>query len=221
MPEWLKDSLDHWEPNSLPVLLVSLSAAFALGCVVAAIHWLTAGKTGKPDYSFLATLVMLSVLIALVTMVIGGSVARAFSLAGALSIIRFRTVVEDTRDTAFVIFAVVAGMSAGTNHMMGPIVCAPLILLAAWVLRPRRDTGPGEGTLILRLAAARPTDERVEALLKQFLPAHRLSGVSTARGGAAIDATYIIQLPPPEQVLLLMNELGRVEGVQGVELKGG
>ena len=50
---------------------------------------------------------LLSILIAMVTQVIGDNIARAFSLVGALSIVRFRTVVRDTQDTAYVIFAVV------------------------------------------------------------------------------------------------------------------
>ena len=49
--------------------------------------------------------------IAMVTQVTGQNVALAFSLVGALSIVRFRTVVQDTNDTAFVIFAVAGGMA--------------------------------------------------------------------------------------------------------------
>jgi len=52
-----------------------------------------------------------------VTQVIGDNVARAFSLVGALSIVRFRTVVRDTQDTAYVIFAVVVGMAVGANDL--------------------------------------------------------------------------------------------------------
>ena len=59
---------------------------------------------------------LLSILIAMVTQVIGDNVARAFSLVGALSIVRFRTVVRDTVDTAFVIFAVAVGMAVGAGH---------------------------------------------------------------------------------------------------------
>ena len=66
--------------------------------------------------SLSVTLVLLSILIAMVTQVIGDNVARAFSLVGALSIVRFRTVVRDTADTAFVIFAVAVGMAAGAGH---------------------------------------------------------------------------------------------------------
>jgi hypothetical protein len=61
----------------------------------------------------------------------------------------------------------------------------------------------------------------VETLLKKHLTMYRLSGVSTARGGSALDATYIIRMPAAEQLFALVNELGSVEGVQNVELKGG
>src|SRR3712207_7596331 len=55
---------------------------------------------------------------AMVTQVIGDNIARAFSLVGALSIVRFRTVVRDTQDTAYVIFAVAVGMAVGAGHPM-------------------------------------------------------------------------------------------------------
>jgi hypothetical protein len=227
MPEWLGQWLQQ-PVNSAEgaithgQLLKYLGTAFILGCLVAGIHQATRGRRGRTDRSFLATLVLLSLLIALVTQAIGNNLALAFSLAGALSIIRFRTVVEDTRDTAFIIFAVVSGMAAGKDFAIGPILGAPLVLLAAWVLRPARDEAPArEGTLILRLAVGRTPDERLEALLKKHLAGHQLIGLSTARGGSALDVTYSIRLPAPEQSFALVNELSRLEGVQGVEVKGG
>jgi hypothetical protein len=224
MPEWLLEILKEDVP-SLRVLLARLLIAFAYGWLVAAIHASTCGQPwSKLDRPFLATLILLAVLVALVTLVIGDSLARAFSLAGALAIIRFRTVVEDTRDTAFVIYAVVSGMAAGVagpNYVLGPVVCAPLVFLTGWVLRTRKEISAGEGTLVLRLAGGRTPGPRVDALLNQHLTKYRLIGLSTARGGSALDATYIISMPAPEQVFALVTELGAVEGVQGVELKGG
>src|SRR6187549_3416667 len=95
-------------PDPVAVLL-RLLAALGLGSVVAWIHTRTS-KGAEMGASFPATLVLLAVLIAMVTQVIGDNVARA------LSIVRFRTVVRDTRDTAFVIFAVVVGMAAGAQN---------------------------------------------------------------------------------------------------------
>src|SRR5262249_37268813 len=147
----------------------------------------------------------LAVLVSLVTLVIGDKLARAFSLAGALAIVRFRTVVEDTRDTAFVIYAVVSGMAAGTGHAMGGLAGTPLILLTTWVLRTGKETAAGEGVLILRFAVGRGHDARVDAVLKKHLAAYRLNAVSTARGGSALDATYIIRMPAAEHLFALVN----------------
>ena len=96
-------------------MLLRLSLAAVFGVAVAAVYFVTQKKKRAEAASFVSTLVLLSILLAMVSMVIGGNIARAFSLVGALAIVRFRTVVEDTRDTAFVIFAVVAGMAAGAG----------------------------------------------------------------------------------------------------------
>ena len=114
MPEWLRDAVTAGEP--LPptsVLIGRVALAVVCGFLVAGVYTWTLGRRGEDGRTLRTTLVLLSVLIAVVTLVIGNSVARAFGLVGALSIVRFRTVVEDTRDTAFVIFAVAVGMAAG------------------------------------------------------------------------------------------------------------
>jgi uncharacterized membrane protein YhiD involved in acid resistance len=224
MPEWLTQAVQHSEHAiDFPTLAIRLALAFVFGCAAAAIHHLTASRP-KPgeERTLAATLVLLSLLIAVVTMVIGSNIARAFSLVGALGIIRFRTVVEDTRDTAFVIYAVACGMGAGTGYAAGPALATPLVLLAAWVFRPRSSVEPsrGAGTLVLRLSVGRPPDERLQTILRQHAgESGRLTALTTARGGSAFDAMYAVRLPPAEQVYAMVNELSRVEGVQGVELK--
>lgn len=66
-------------------------------------------------------------------MVIGGSLARAFALVGALSIIRFRTVIKDTKDTTYVFLALAIGMAAGTSNyflaFVGTLIIGALILI--------------------------------------------------------------------------------------------
>ena len=71
----------------------------------------------------------------MVTQVIGDNVARAFSLVGALSIVRFRTVVRDTQDTAYVIFAVAVGMAVGAGHPGLAASGLGVIAFAAFVMR--------------------------------------------------------------------------------------
>ena len=99
------------------VVLIRLLLALALGGMVGIVYRLTHRGDSPATPSFIATIVLLCVIIAVVTQTIGESLGRAFTLVGALSIVRFRTVVEDTRDTAFVIFAVVVGMAAGMGNL--------------------------------------------------------------------------------------------------------
>src|SRR5438067_682060 len=117
-----------------PKLAALFVQAACLGVAVAAVYYSTQRKTRAEAAPFVATLVLLCVLIAMVTQVIGDNTARAFSLAGALAIIRFRTVVDDTRDTAFVIAAVVTGMAVGAEMMKVALAGFPVIALLAWGL---------------------------------------------------------------------------------------
>src|SRR3954469_7093355 len=123
----------HWGE-----LLTRLCTATVLGFVVMFVYRFS--RKGVPrNHSFEVTLVLLAILIAMVTKVIGDSVARAFSLVGALSIVRFRTVVRDTQDTAYVIFAVVVGMAAGANLLPVAIAGIVVVFIAALILHHRKS----------------------------------------------------------------------------------
>src|SRR5437660_7013197 len=112
---WLEQTLTSGDHLSFGWLTFRLLVSLLFGAVVAGIYVVTQRRSRSELVPFATTLVLLTVLITMVTLVIGNNVARAFSLAGALAIIRFRTIVEDTRDTAFVIFAVVVGMGVGAE----------------------------------------------------------------------------------------------------------
>src|SRR5258708_34506488 len=116
--------------------------AVALGGIVAWIY-LRTSKVAPVGTSFPITLALLSVLSAMSTQVIGDNVARAFSLVGALSIVRFRTVVRDTKDTAYVIFAVVVGMSVGAQNPWVAVIGIIVVGVAAFVIAARTKTPLG------------------------------------------------------------------------------
>src|SRR5207342_506102 len=115
MPDFLTAPFQSGPVVSPSQVLVRLLLALLLGGVVALIYRAARRDVGV-SRSFMTTLVLLAILIAMVTQVIGDNVARAFSLVGALSIVRFRTVVRDTQDTAYVIFAVAVGMAMGARN---------------------------------------------------------------------------------------------------------
>src|SRR6187549_974627 len=140
-------------PDPVAVLL-RLLAALGLGSVVAWIHTRTS-KGAEMGASFPATLVLLAVLIAMVTQVIGDNVARAFSLVGALSIVRFRTVVRDTQDTAFVIFSVAVGMAVGAGYPWLAVAGSAVVALAAFAMKTR------DGVTVTSSASGEPFELQV------------------------------------------------------------
>jgi hypothetical protein len=221
MPEWLQRSFPHGLDVPLDVLLGRLVAAFALGCAVAGVYRWTHRRDAAYAPTFLMTLVLLTVLIAMVTRVIGESVARAFSLVGALSIVRFRTVVQDTRDTAFVIFAVIEGMAAGGGHLPIALAGFGVVALAAAVVRPK-GADPGTAadgwTLRLRVGVGGAPEVLVGEVFRKSLDSAEILAAGTGRQGAALDLTYRVRLRPSADPAVLVAELNRLEGVQGVEL---
>jgi len=67
-------------------------------------------------------------------MIIGNSIARAFALVGALSIIRFRTVIKDTKDIAYIFWSLAAGLAAGTGSYYIALIGTILISIVAIIL---------------------------------------------------------------------------------------
>jgi len=80
-------------------------------------------------------------------MVIGNNLAVAFGLIGALSVIRFRNVLKDTRDTAFIFIALTIGMATGTRIYVisgvGILVLSLVLLYLHWTSFGSRHTSDG------------------------------------------------------------------------------
>ncbi len=95
-------------------IIVNLVISFFLGIIISLVYKKT-HKGLSYSQSFLVTNIFVCVIVCMVIMIIGNSLARAFALVGALSIIRFRTVVKDTKDTAYIFWSLAAGMASGTG----------------------------------------------------------------------------------------------------------
>jgi uncharacterized membrane protein YhiD involved in acid resistance len=122
--------------DALSVLDVARAAllAFLLSLLIGYVYRIT---HAGPSYSqsTVHTMVIMSVVVALVMLIIGTNIARAFSLVGALSIIRFRNAVKESRDVAFYFLAMAVGMACGTGFgaiaiVFTLIACAIIYALA-------------------------------------------------------------------------------------------
>lgn len=202
----------------LATLAVRLLMAWLCGWIVA---WISRRKMVKsaPD-TLTLTLVLMCILIAMATQIIGDNIARAFSLVGALSIVRFRTAVPATRDVAFVLAAVVVGMAIGAGQY--PVVLIGLIVVA---LAAQFNTTPQEAdplhssptnTWRLNMKVGLHANGGWEAELNRLTESHQLVSAETARRGGALELVYRYQ-PRAEfdasQLIAALNSIPNVESV--------
>lgn len=222
MPGFLTSVLQSGPAITPLDVFIRLVIAASLGAIVAWTYRKTRDVTDASP-TFPATLVLLAVLIAMVTQVIGDNVARAFSLVGALSIVRFRTVVRDTQDTAFVIFAVVVGMAVGASNAWVAVIGIVVVGVAAALMRPTLNSVPPFGAsdtfiLTLRLTTGLNLEPVLGGLLDAHLERRQLRLIKTARQGISIDVSYATRLRPGCAPDELVKALNRIEGVQDVDL---
>lgn len=113
----------------LLAMVVTTILCYMLAFVYRATH-----RGTSYSQSFLLTLFLMGVCTSVVMLIIGSNIARAFSLVGALSIIRFRTAMKDPRDTGFLFAAMIAGMGCGSQFYMPAIAMTIFISVLVMIL---------------------------------------------------------------------------------------
>ncbi len=224
MDELLQSLTLRPEPWSTGEIIFNCTLAFVLGLFVTWVYR-TTHRQLTISFSFLNTLVLLSMLMALVMMVIGNNIARAFGLAGAMSIIRFRTVVKDTRDTAYVFYSLGAGMACGTGNAKIALIGSLLIGLFIGILHWTRHGAVMRNEFMVAFSML-PTDQPEETkiylpIFERYCRNYQLVHVKSERMGETIKLTFHISLKDAEESEVLVSELSALEGLYRVALNFG
>lgn len=202
---------------TLDVALRRTLFAVACGFVVALIYRVAGPRrTSASEDGLTTTLVLLCILVGVVTLVIGGDLARAFGLVGALSVVRFRTAVADSRDTAFVIFAVSLGMAAGVGFYVLALLAVPAVAISSVAMRliDRPAAVVSRGTLTVKGGQV----AAVAGALAPLTTEAELSGAATKASGGT-ELTYRIALRGGATAADIVAAVGLVPGVEAVEFK--
>ena len=198
-------------------IILHLLLAFALGLSVAVIYRIV-NRNKALNPTFMSTLIILAMVVALVMMVIGNSIARAFSLVGALSIIRFRTVVKDNRDIAFVFFALAGGMAAGIGNFRIAIYGVGVILLLILLIDFLQFGASRKGLYVMRAYLA-PTDVDEDSIERVFAESFSMKkdlSIKSVRMGQFIEQTCMVRLKRGRDVKSITTALTGIEGVERV-----
>jgi|TARA_Y100000310_G_scaffold214702_1_gene215633 uncharacterized membrane protein YhiD involved in acid resistance len=170
--------------------------------------------------NFISTIILMSMITTVIMMVIGNNLAVAFGLLGAFAIIRFRTVVKETRDTGFIFFALAIGMAVGTNNHMIAAVSTVVLLAVIWVLfKFRFGSMQGNDYLLTFTVDAdkNPPDSFV-GIFEKYLKNSMLLNINAKSDGHSSEMVYSIRFVDETKSRDLVEELSRISGVERVHV---
>jgi uncharacterized membrane protein YhiD involved in acid resistance len=202
-------------------MIIRLLIAALAGAIVAWFAKRRCDHTTDPTLTF--TLLLMCMLIAMATQIIGSNMARAFSLVGALSIVRFRTAVSSTQDVAFVLAAVVVGMAIGAGQLLvgfaGLTIFAVVSCLPIEKFLNNKTQALGNRFWKLQIESTLGSELQWRSTLESLTSFQELIGTQTIRRGSAVEFEYRVQLRPEIDSIELSQKLGAVPQVESVSIK--
>lgn len=219
LPQGLgQTSLETKMALSIGDCLARTGAATLLGLVLAVVYRMT-HKGLSYSQSFTQTIVFVAVIVALVIMTVENSLSTAFALVGALSIIRFRTVVKDTRDTAFVFGALALGLAAGRGYWELAGIGTAAVATLALVLYAVNFGALYKSEFILRFTFDQNRDSAgYLTKIGEFAKRSNMLHIEPSGDGRSLRLTYDVTLRPDLRAEDLTAGLSRIEGVSDVVL---
>jgi hypothetical protein len=199
------------------VLVILLS--FTIGHLIGWIYMWT-HQSLSYSHTFVASLVVIPVLVAVMMMLMTGGLIVAFGLLAVFAVVRFRNVLKDTRDTSFILWAITQGLAVGTLKYSTAVIAAVCI---SFVLLYLRTTSFGTRHRFDAVLNLRLTGDLVVgvAQLNQILDRHCLK-IQEAEDrrvtDEGVDLAYRVLLRDPARSDQLDWDLRQTEGMEDVSV---
>lgn len=183
------------ETLNLGTALAVIFSSLLLGLLVSVVYIKNQREQGYSG-TFAVTLIMLPAIIALIIMLVGNNVARAFSLAGAFSLIRFRSAPGDPKDIAYIFFTLAVGLACGMGYIGYGALFAVILCSVISVLNLLKFAG--NQPVPMRLKVLVPENLNYQGLFDdifaEYTTDQRLLRVKTTDFGSLFEMIYDIKL---------------------------
>lgn len=196
------DTFGLWET------IIALSLSFAL-CLILAYMYRQSHRGLSYSVSFVHAMIILGVTVSIIMLVIGSNIARAFTLVGALSIIRFRNPIKDSRDVAFIFVAMAIGMSVGTGFYLTAIIFTLFASFMVYALTRFEIGSTSSREMLLKLHVPSSVDyhSAFSEVFYRSLREHALLSVESLQDGGLVELVYSIEFKPSVDELVFINSL--------------
>ena len=183
------------ESFTLTNTLIIITSSILLGIVISLAYLKTHKKDGYIP-SFIISLIMLPTIISIIILLVGNNVARAFSLAGAFSIIRFRSTPGDTKDISYIFFTLAVGLASGMGYVGYAVIFTIILCTVMIILDSLNFAMPKSKAMVLKITV--PEDLNFEGVFDEILNTNTTSWnmvkVRTRDFGALYELNYSIHI---------------------------
>ena len=167
--------------------LTRLPIAAGLACVLA----FRPRRKGTPERQMpvIQTQIILAVVGAVVMLVVGSSLARAFGIVGAAGLVRYRAKIEDPKDAGVMLSTLAVGLAAGVGVYLLAVFATVFILGLLWIVESFEPKATQPFTLKVTAKDPDKLKPQIEKLLSQYKLAFEL------RGASKEDLHYEVKMP--------------------------
>lgn len=193
---------------SVPDTVIAMGLALIYGLIIS-LCYLKTTRSMASQHGFAVTLIMLPMIMAIIILFVGSDVARAFSLAGTASIIRFRSAPGDAKDIGFIFFALAAGLSCGVGMYLAGGIFAVFLTVTILILdkiRYGQKKNPPQ-TLKITIPEDLNYKDAFTDILKSNTEQYALQRVKTTDLGSLFQVSYQIILNKDTDEKRFLDEL--------------
>ncbi|MBC5629031.1 DUF4956 domain-containing protein [Clostridium sp. NSJ-6] len=193
---------------TLSNILIVIGTSIILGLAICLTYIKTHKKEGYVP-SFTITLIMLPVIISIIILLVGNNVARAFSLAGAFSIIRFRSAPGDPKDISYIFFTLAVGLASGMGFIGYAVLFTIILCLVMIIIDITKFASPKSKSLELKITVPENLNYEgvFEDILEKYTVNWNLARVRTRDFGSLFELSYRVSMKPEENTKKFIDEL--------------
>ncbi len=197
----------------------NLCVALSCGYFISLIYRFTYKGPGY-SVSFAHSIILLSMITSVVIIVIGNNLARAFGLVGAMSIVRFRTAVKETRDIVFIFFGLTIGMAAGVGLHKLAVICTLFIGMVLFLFSKYSLTESRQKEYLLQFSSTQNGSKSPPYIpvMDKYCSHHKVINVKSVGEDDMLELSYYVKLKDLENSSEFTSELQKVKGVQYINL---
>jgi uncharacterized membrane protein YhiD involved in acid resistance len=204
---------------SVTDVVLGLILSFLLTAFIGWIYQTTHKGTSYTQ-SYVHTLVLMGMVVSIIMLIVGSNIARAFSLVGALSIIRFRNAVKETRDVGFIFFATAIGMATGTKFYLLAVIATVIIGLVILIMNRFEWYARAAVSQILKIELPNNVefDTLFDNVFVKYTDTSDLISVDSVRSGMLTELIYSISPKKGANTQAFLADIKNLNGNNKVTL---